>query len=466
MPVEPDAPAVARGGSYFGFTERFNRYYTDPAWTPAQTVYVSPSGQGDGSSPSSPSSVAAALADIQPGTLVEFAGGTYDGCYEIDVDHSGTYDAPIVLHAPRSADGEYLVTINCCASGRQTCINLEGADYVAVDGFSLNGGRYGVRAVGLGYAANEHQVGVAVVHNAGQGQNNDPFFTGQSDWFVIENNTAFNAGAGDGHGIYLSNGSDWMIVRGNETFNNVSADFQINADPASTCQDEGIAFDDVECDAVAGSHPTGGRGASDWVLVENNFFHHGLAQGANFTSVRNSLVRNNFFGFYARHGVSFWQETDNPLLGSRNNTVLHNFFLTTRNDRQSVQFINSSTENVFKNNLLVAVSITNDVASAARMGLTMEVDDTTATANTYENNTYVSGYLSGRTPGASEQVVSTFDPAWFQAFPTGFTRDITTLKGSMTAPWRGMGPLLPDATLDRDGVTRGDPTDVGPWEIP
>ncbi len=61
-----------------------------------------------------------------------------------------------------------------------------GCDYVAIDGFELVGGNYGVRAVGLGYPADEHQRSIAVLNTAGHGQNNDPFFTGQSDWFAIQ----------------------------------------------------------------------------------------------------------------------------------------------------------------------------------------------------------------------------------------------------------------------------------------
>jgi hypothetical protein len=102
----------------------------------------------------------------------------------------------------------------------------------------------------------------------------------------------------------------------------VSSDFQVNADPGMCCSDEGIAFDDPRCD---GSARDGlGQGVSGFMLIENNYFHNGLAQGANFTSTRNSIVRNNIFAFYARHGVSCWQETDNPRLGSSNNSVHHN----------------------------------------------------------------------------------------------------------------------------------------------
>ncbi len=165
---------VTRGADYFDFPEQFNRYYTDCDWQPSSTVYVSPDGTGNGSSAASPASVSSALSDAVPGRKIQFLSGSYDGCFELDSEHSGTYDDPIVLAA------EPGVTINCCDSGRRTCFNLEAADYVAIDGFELVGGDYGVRAVGAGYPADEHQRGIAVLNNVGHGQNKDPFFTGQS----------------------------------------------------------------------------------------------------------------------------------------------------------------------------------------------------------------------------------------------------------------------------------------------
>ena len=182
----------------------------------------------------------------------------------------------------------------------------------------------------------------------GHDQDRDPFFSGQADWAVWERNVAYGAKKGDGHGIYLSNGGDWNIVRFNETFGNVSSDFQINADPASTCEEVGIPFNDPRCDAYAGDGE-GGQGASDYFLVDGNYFHHGLGTGPNFTSVRRSVVRNNIFGPQTRHNVSFWQETDNPKLGSSDNKILHNLFITT--GRHGVKFEANSTRNEFANNV-------------------------------------------------------------------------------------------------------------------
>jgi hypothetical protein len=464
------APAVTRGGQYFGFPEKLNRYYTDCAWQPSSTVYVSPKGTGNGSSPSNAASVATALAAVVPGRMVVFTAGTYSGCYELDSDHGGSYDSPIVLFGERNADGSPAAIINCCTTGRKTCVNLEASDYVAVDGFELVGGDYGVRAVGAGYPANQHQKGTAVLNNIGHGQNKDPFFTGESDWFVIESCIGHDSGSGDGHGIYLSNGSDWNIARYNETYNTASSDFQINADPISTCSDDGVAYDDPECDAVAGSSATGGRGASDFMLIEANFFHHSLAQGPNFTSVRNSTIKNNIFALPARHGASFWQETDNPKLGSSNNLVAHNLFVTQVSNRQAIGVTNSSTGNQFKNNVVVAVSISGSTVTANANGQLLATDATTVAANIFEHNAWVSGYFGSDdtspayAPTATERLIPSVDPTWFAAFPTSVGHDPAAFAPTATTPWLDFGNLLPEVPTDRAGVVRHAPVDLGPFE--
>ena len=272
--ADPQAPAVTRGGTYFNQPERFNRYYTDPAWRPARTVFVSPTGGGTGTE-ASPMSAAAALGGARPGDQITFLRGSYAGCFELAGEDggSGTYDAPIVLFAQRNLDGSRGVSMSCCDTGRRTCINLEGADYVAVDGFELRGGKYGVRAVGLGEASNpyessRHQRGVAILRVDASGQAADPFLTGASDWAVLERNRASGAGDEDGHGMYLSNGSDWNIVRHNDIWDCPSAAFQINADPASTCAEIGMRFSDPECWGPAENGQ--GQGVSEYILYEGN----------------------------------------------------------------------------------------------------------------------------------------------------------------------------------------------------
>ena len=461
-PTDPAKAAVARGATYMGFPERFNRYYTDPTWTPSRTVYVSPNGKGDGATRETPMPVRAAVAAARPGTRIHFLRGAYQGCFEFTKENSGTYDDPVVLFAERNEDKSLGVKIACCSSGRQTCFNFEEADYIAVDGFEVAGGRFGVRAVGAGYAASQHSRGIAVLDCKGHDQDSDPFFSGQVDWAVWERNVAYGAKSGDGHGIYLSNGGDWTIVRFNETYGNVSSDFQINADPNSTCKGAGVDFADPRCDAYAGTGE-GGQGASDYFLVDGNYFHHGLGPGANFTSVRRSVIRNNIFGPQARHNVSFWQETDNPKLGSSDNKILHNLFITT--GRHGVKFENNSTRNEFANNVILGVRVSGGKATANPSALLMEVDDTVG-ENVYRANLYVSGKIEGRDPGEGETAVAEFSASWFAAFPTAVNHDPNGFRPSPEAPFLGKGMLSPDAPADRNGRARPAEVDLGPIEVP
>lgn len=407
---------------------------------------------------------------MRPGTKLVFLPGTYSGCHEIDARHGGTYDEPVVLYGERNADGSLGVSISCCATGGGRCFNVEAADYVAFDGFALVGGTYGVRAVGGGFPANQHQKGVAVLKSVGHGQRNDPFFTGQSDWFVIEKCTAYDVGTGDGHGIYLSNGSDWNIARYNETWDTRSSDFQINADPLLTCRDQGLRFDDLECDAVAGTSETGGRGVSDFILVDGNFFHHSKAQGANFASVRNSVVRNNIFAFPARHGASFYQDTKNPRLGSSNNVIAHNLFVTAVEENRLLSVIANSTNNRIANNIVLAVRINAGVASGNPKGQLLATDASSRDANTFEHNAWISGHFGSEDetspyiPGALDQRLTTFETSWFAAFSAGLGKDASGFAASPTAPWLDQGRLVTEAPSDRDGRARHAPVDLGPYE--
>ncbi len=441
-----------RGATFFDTLERFNRYYTDPEYSPSKILYVSPSGGGIGSQ-ISPMSVTAAFDQVSAGQEIRFMPGQYAGCWGLDKDSSGTYDAPIVIKA------DHEVTVDCCNSGRYSCFNLEFADYVAIDGFTLQGGNYGVRTVG-GYATDEHQKGVAILNNHGLDQYRDPFFSGGSDWIVVENNIAHGAGTGDGHGIYLSNGSDWMIVRNNELYDNSSSDFQINADPISTCEDLGIPYDDPLCD---GSATDGlGQGVSEFVLMENNYFHNGRAQGPNFTSVRNSVFRNNIIGFYIRHGTSFWQETSNPKLGSSNNIVEHNLFIG-ENSWHVLQFINDSKNNGIRNNVFLGISL--PAATANDNVLLLEQDVTTHGTNTIAGNYFAGGYFENFTPTGTNQWVHDFDPDWFFDFPLDRMGDIASFKPTEMAPFIASGDLLDSSPLDISGTRRFEPTDLGPWQI-
>lgn len=441
-----------RGSDFFGIKERFNRYYTDPSYQPKRTIYVSQKGTGKGSSPESPTSVSAGFSQVRAGDQITFAASAeaYEGCWELDSDQSGSYDDPIVIYAERNSDGTNGVQINCCNTGRKSCFNLEFANYVAIDGFTMTGGRYGIRTVGEGYAPSDNQFGIAMIDNEGIDQCGDPFFSGQSSWIVVHGNKAHGAGECDGHGIYLSNGGDYMLVKGNETYDNESSDFQVNADPISTCEDEAIPYDDSRCD---GSVTKGqGQGVSEFLLIEDNYFHHGTGPGPNFTSMRSSILRNNIIGPYARHGTSFWQETDNPKLGSQKNLVHHNLFIG-NSTKHILQFVNGSGENDVQNNLIVAID---------NRPVLLESDTST---NLMKNNFYVGAQrFDGYSPNATEHSSESFDPAWFQALPPDMQASADGYRPTKGAPFLEWGAKLKASNKDRRGKERRDPTSLGPFE--
>ena len=102
---------------------------------------MSPNGSGDGANRDAPDVGAGGGRGGAPGTQIHFVRGNYQGCFEFSKENSGTYDEPVVLYAERNEDQSIGVSMTCCNSGRQTCFNFEYADYVAVDGFELIGGR-------------------------------------------------------------------------------------------------------------------------------------------------------------------------------------------------------------------------------------------------------------------------------------------------------------------------------------
>ena len=454
-------PAVRRGAKFLGTPEKFNRYYTETSWTPAKTIFVGPKGGGDGTRRDAPMSLPDAAAAAKPGTMLFVLRGAYQGGIEFTKETSGTYDAPVVVYGERNDDGSIGVTVDCAAGSRKTCFNLEDADYVAIDGFEANGGDYGIRAVGRGYPASEHSRGIAILSVNGRDQNRDPFKTAQSDWSVLGNNLGYGAKKGDGHGIYISGGSDWGIVRFNETHSNASSDLQINADPASNCQEAGVPFSDPRCDAYAGEGE-GGQGASDYFLVENNYCHRSSV-GPNFTSVRRSVIRNNVFGPQTRHNASFWQETDNPKLGSSENRILNNLFITT--GKHAIKFENSSGRNQFAGNIVLGVSIDGKTVKANPSALLMETDATSAN-NVYRSNVYVSGKFEGRKPDAEEIALPEFSQTWFGAFPTAIGDAVSGFAPLATAPFAKKGKLSPDVPADMLGKRRSDPSALGPIDVP
>lgn len=432
-------------------TEKFNRYYTDVNWVPLRTIYVSAAGTASIAQNSSgnPSSVATAISARRPGDLIFFLRGTYNSVnvrLSLDNGQSGTYEQPIVLYGERNANGTLGVFLNCNQSASNqagACFNIEGnVNYVAIDGFDLNGGRYGIRAVG-DWASTVHQRGTVMINNNGHNQCADPFFSGEVDWLVAENNKAHDSGhcpTGnvDGHGMYLSNGGDWVIVRYNEFYGNMSSDFQINSDPMSMCDEEGIQDTAALCDGSAFLQQ--GEGVSEFYWVEGNYFHNGEAQGANFTGVRNSVITRNVMAFMARHGFTFWQESSNtmpagvnPDLASNYNLISNNLFLNSRS--HVLAFQEQSGNNEVVNNIVAAATTSGSAAtSAALVNITGDVAGNTYSGNCTMGSNYFDEDVAGAWPrNASNHTVS-FSSTWFANFNASVSSKMSNWNVQASAP--------------------------------
>ena len=449
-----------------GFPERFNRYYTDPAWKPSRDRVCEPERQRQRREPrharrrSGRRSQAA-----RPGTQIYFLRGNYQGCFEFTKENSGTYDEPIVLYGERNEDKSLGVAMTCCNSGRQTCFNFEARRLRR--GRRLRADRRPLRRArdrrGLcGEPALARHRGDRL-QRPRPGPRPVLLRPGRLGRVGAQRRLTARR-AGDGHGIYLSNGGDWNIVRFNETYGNVSSDFQINADPASTCKEVGIPFNDPRCDAYAGTGE-GGQGASDYFLVDSNYFHHGAGNGSGRTSpaCAGASIRNNIFGFYPRHGVSFWQETDNPKLGSSDNKIVHNLFITTGRHGRAVQ------------------------QQLHPQRVRQQRDPGRAGERRQRDGEPVGAADGGRRHGRRERVPleplrlgqdrgahaerrgdggGGLLPAWFAKFPAALNHDPNDFRPTAGRPFSGRARSSPVAPTDRNGTARTGQVDLGPIEVP
>jgi parallel beta-helix repeat protein len=254
------------------------------------------------------------------------ANGTYVG-FQVTAD--GTATAPIVFRANGSA-----VVINARNASTPDNINIEGGNYVTVEGFIVNDApRVGIRAVTA--------TGVVIRNNVISRSGLDGILSGYTPQIQIIDNVA--SGSLQEHGIYVSNSTtanDNPVVRGNECFDNHQNGMQFNGD----------------CDA-------GGDGVISGAVIEGNVIHHNQWKGFSLISLQNSTIRNNVVyenGLSAGAGGIHLADQPGCNKPSSNNVVVNN---TVHEPRIAcIRMTNGSTGNVVFNNLLVARSLAYAVA--------------------------------------------------------------------------------------------------------
>lgn len=250
---------------------------------------------------------------VAPGDTVHVLDGSYQGFY---LTTSGTAGSPITFRA-EGAGAQITADNPTTPDG----INLEGASWVVIDGFVVNGRtRTGVRTVTASHVT---------IRNCKLGYNGHwGILTGFVDDFLAENNEAHHSQVE--HGIYVSNSCVRPIVRGNVVHDNHANGLHFNGDAS-----------------------LGGDGLVQNALVEDNvIFGNGAGGGSgiNMDGGVNGVIRNNLLYDNHASGISLYQiDAGAPATG---NLVVNNTIVNAADGRWAVNIQDGSTGNVVRNNIL------------------------------------------------------------------------------------------------------------------
>ncbi|HEY7533079.1 MAG TPA: right-handed parallel beta-helix repeat-containing protein, partial [Nitrospiraceae bacterium] len=293
-----------------------------PAWGAAlRTFFVAPTGDdsADGSSGRPWLTLQRAAQNVRPGDLVIARPGRYAGfVLGWDSPQNGTLSNPITFQ------GEPGAIIESRNARTPDGINLEGASYIVIEGWSIvNGGtitRAGIRSV--------TNVGVIIRNNQIDNTGRWGILTGFSDNVLIENNVTSRSQIE--HGIYVSNSCVNPIVRNNQVWGNAANGIHMNGDLSQ-----------------------GGNGLIVNALVEKNvIFDNGRqgGSGINADGVQNSRFLNNVLYNNHASGISLYRIDGAD--GSRNNLVAHNTIVMASDARWALNIQNGSSGTTVVNNIL------------------------------------------------------------------------------------------------------------------
>jgi parallel beta-helix repeat protein len=346
--------------------------------------------------------------------------GTYSG---FNLFTSGTAASRITFQADPAAGVGGVVINRPNPWNNLDGINLEGASYVTVEGFTVTGQpRAGIRSV-----ANQFDI---IRNNVADANTVWGIFTGFSSDLLVENNQASRSA--QQHGIYVSNSADRPVVRGNRVFENNASGIQLNADASQ-----------------------GGDGVISNAVIENNVLRaNGAAGGAsiNLDGVQDSDIRNNLIQDARATGIALFRQdgatgsTNNRIV---NNTVVVDNSLNQANGRWAVSLTGVSTGNLLKNNILFSSQSFRgalSVSADSRAGLVSDYNAVENRFSTDDGNTAI-GLAGWQT--ATGQDVHSFS-----------LNDITALNGLFVDRATGNYHLAStSAAIDRGTSVGAPPTD-------
>ena len=387
------------------------------------TLFVSPLGNdaGSGSETAPWRTLQKAANAVAAGDTVIVRQGNYAGFY---LTADGSADKPITF---RADPGVVIDTRNpVTADG----INLEGADYVTIEGFTVSGmPRAGIRSV-----INHH---ATIKSNRTDGNGVWGIFTGFSEDVLIEGNVASRSV--QEHGIYVSNSADRPVIRGNTSWGNNANGIHMNGDVSM-----------------------GGDGIISGALVENNIIYdNGRAGGSgiNADGVQNSRIQNNLiFGNHAS-GISLYRFNGGG--GSSGNLVANNTIVGASDSRWALNIKDGSTGSTVINNILYTYhsfrgSIT--ISPDSLPGFTSDYNVVMSRFTTDDGGSVMSlDQWRSATGQDAHSIVAT--PG--QLFVSGSDYHL-----SATSPALDAGTLLGAPARDLDGNARpsGTGIDIGAYE--
>ncbi|HET6604774.1 MAG TPA: right-handed parallel beta-helix repeat-containing protein [Xanthomonadaceae bacterium] len=395
----------------------------------AATYYVDDGGSdGNLGTLSQPWATLQKAADtVQPGDTVLVRAGNYAGGH---FTTGGTPSQRIVLAA---FPGEAPV-VNANNPVTSDGINLEGASYMTVEGFTVTGtGRAGIRAVLCD--------GVEIRDNLTDLNARWGIFTGFCDDLLIEGNQASRSGIE--HGIYVSNSGDRPVIRGNLIFGNHANGIHMNGDASQ-----------------------GGDGIISQALVEDNVIYDngtGGGSGINCDGVQDSLIRNNLVFDSHASGISLYRiDGGGPSTGNR---VLNNTVRVASDGRWALNIQDASSGNVVRNNILYSEHSFRgavDICADCLIGLDSDHNAVEDRYTTDGGDNVLSLAQWSALTGQDMNSVATTPAALF----TDATGDDYTL--SSTSPALDAGATRADVPRDLVGTARpqGAAFDIGAYETP
>jgi len=367
---------------------------------------------------------------VQAGDLVTVAAGTYVGFY---LEADGTAAAPITFHADSG------VTINQRNATTPDGINLEGADYIVIEGFHVDGaGGTTIPRAGIRSVINTNAV---IRNNVCDRNGRWGIFTGFSENVLIEGNECSRSVAE--HGIYVSNSADHPTVRGNRVWGNNANGLHFNGDASQ-----------------------GGDGIISGALIENNvIWGNGVAGGSgiNCDGVQDSVIRNNVLFDNHASGISLYRI--DAAQGAKNNLVVNNTVVVASDGRWALNISGGSTGNRVVNNVLFSNQSFRGAITITPDSLSGFVSDHNAVEDRFTtddgNSVLTLAQWQGATGQDAHSVAFASPDALFVSPSTG---DFRLLAGSVAID---AGTLTQAPPLDIAGVARpqGAAVDVGAYEF-